>query len=380
MIRTVPLEEAISLDFGFAFRSADFNTVGEGLPLIKIGSVVTGTSDTYYDGVFDPRYLVSDGDYLVGMSGGFNFGRWRGGRALLNQRVARLGEPSPGVDRDYVARFLSTKLKAIEDETPFATVRNMSAKTLRSVQVPLPPLDEQRRIAAILDQADSLRGKRGEVLTHLADLRASIFSDMFGDPVASSGGTTLAKVADIQIGPFGSLLHKEDYVTGGVPLINPSHIINGEIRPAPDFSVTAEKAATLKNYQLRAGDVVMGRRGEMGRCAVVEVEHDGYLCGTGSLIVRPRPDLAESTYLQAALSNASAKSLLERLALGSTLPNLNAAIVSGLPIRTPALTEQKKFRATLERLGMNDQLVQRAIDAGDGLFRSLQYRAFIGQL
>jgi type I restriction enzyme S subunit len=290
-------------------------------------------------------------------------------------------KPHPDqIDTRYLMHFLRASERHFQDHARGATIKGITRAVVEGLHVPLPPLDEQRRIAAILDKAEWVHGKRNQVLTHLADLRASIFSDMFGDPVVSSGGTALAEMADIQIGPFGSLLHKEDYVTGGVPLINPSHILNGEIRPDPDFSVPADKAATLKNYQLRAGDVVMGRRGEMGRCAVVEVEHDGYLCGTGSLIVRPRPDLAESTYLQAALSNASTKSLLERLALGSTLPNLNATIVSGLPIRRPPLTEQKKFRATLERLGMQDQLVQRAINADDDLFRSLQYRAFIGQL
>ncbi len=290
--------------------------------------------------------------------------------------------PTDRVDPRYLLHYLHEQAvtAAFARGSRGVGIHHLGREALSKWPVPLPPLDEQRRIAAILDQADAVRKKRWAVLRHLDDLRTSVFSGMFGDPVASSGATRLADIADIQIGPFGSLLHKQDYVTGGVPLINPTHIVNGGIRPDPDFSVSAEKAASIDSYILRVGDVVMGRRGEMGRCAVVGVEHDGYLCGTGSLIVRPRPGIADSVYLHAALSHPSTKSLLERLALGSTLPNLNAAIVSGLPILAPPPIDQQRFRASLEQLSDQSQLSQRALADLDNLFASLQSRAFRGEL
>lgn len=108
---------------------------------------------------------------------------------------------------------------------------------------------------------------------------------MFGDPVSNPyryEKVRLSELAVIKIGSFGSLLHKEDYIDGGHSLLNPSHIIDGKVTPDNKLSISDEKYEELSAYQLRAGDVVMGRRGEMGRCAVVPDE--GCLCGTGSLM------------------------------------------------------------------------------------------------
>jgi type I restriction enzyme S subunit len=82
---------------GCAFKSELFNDVGDGLPLIRIRDVNTAFSGTYYSGDYDARYIVEDGDLLIGMDGDFRVVRWAHGRALLNQRVCRLQETSPSV-------------------------------------------------------------------------------------------------------------------------------------------------------------------------------------------------------------------------------------------------------------------------------------------
>lgn len=128
--------------------------------------------------------------------------------------------PTDRVDPRYLLHYLHEQAvtAAFARGSRGVGIHHLGREALSKWPVPLPPLDEQRRIAAILDQADAVRKKRWAVLRHLDDLRTSVFSGMFGDPVASSGATRLADIADIQIGPFGSLLHKQDYVTGGVPL------------------------------------------------------------------------------------------------------------------------------------------------------------------
>ena len=121
---------------------------------------------------------------------------------------------------------------------------------------------------------------------------------MFGDPVSNPYGydkVTLSDLADIKIGPFGSLLHKEDYIDGGHPLLNPSHIVDGKVSPDDKLTISDEKYEELSAYQLKTGDVVMGRRGEMGRCAVVP--EDGFLCGTGSMFIRTKGEVT-ADYIQ----------------------------------------------------------------------------------
>ncbi|MEV6338715.1 restriction endonuclease subunit S [Nocardia vinacea] len=165
---------------------------------------------------------------------------------------------------------------------------------------------------------------------------------MSGWPTASLGD-----VVDVRIGPFGSLLHKEDYTEDGVPLVNPMHIDRGSIVSDRRHSVKEEKAAELAGYRMLPGDVVLGRRGEMGRCAVVQPAESGFLCGTGSLFLRP-DERVSPEFLAKLMSSPDMVRLLERESLGTTMPNLNRTIVSNIQIALPPIEEQRRIAAILE--------------------------------
>jgi len=203
---------------------------------------------------------------------------------------------------------------------------------------------------------------------------------MFGDPTTNPKRWPVAPLkestAQIQIGPFGSLLHQRDYVEAGIPLVNPKHIQDGTIRPDLSETVSAGKFAELRTYHLQAGDVVMGRRGEMGRCAIVQRENGPLLCGTGSLFIRPDNVQTTSLFLQSLLSSAALKARLERLSLGQTLPNLNAQIVERLAVPLPPLGLQGEYSRRMAAVSHQAALQAQALIALDGLFSSLQYRAF----
>lgn len=248
-------------------------------------------------------------------------------------------------------------------------------KFLKEVAVPRPPPSEQRRIAAILDHADALRAKRRQVLGHLDSLVQSIFDNMFGRLAWTS---QLNDLAEVQIGPFGSLLHKEDYMSGGVAVLNPMHIRGGVLCPDPSFSVSEEKAASLSQYRLRSGDVVLGRRGEMGRAGIVATQHQGMLCGTGSLILRPLG--FDSRFLHAVVTSRRMRVHLERNALGATLPNLNAGIVRACPAPDASGFDQGEFAARIDTVRAVRARARRSVDVGNELFVSLQSRAFDGTL
>ena len=154
------------------------------------------------------------------------------------------------------------------------------------------------------------------------------------------------EVADIKIGPFGSLLHKEDYIEGGHALVNPSHIIEGRIVIDPQLTVSDEKYEELSVYALYKNDVVLGRRGEMGRCAVVY--EDGYICGTGSVIIRPNEKM-KPYFLQNILSSPSYKKVIEGKAVGVTMMNINVPIVSSLLIPALPITLQEEYLSLVEQ-------------------------------
>jgi type I restriction enzyme S subunit len=156
----------------------------------------------------------------------------------------------------------------------------------------------------------------------------------------------LGELAKFRTGPFGSSLHKSDYIAGGIPVINPMHIVDGQLLPSFSMSVREETAVRLSDFRLQEGDIILGRRGDMGRCAVVRKQYAGWLCGTGSMIVRPS-SVADPRFLQRILSSQEIVVLIENSSVGSTMINLNQSTLIGLPIKFPSKSEQRAIATAL---------------------------------
>jgi type I restriction enzyme S subunit len=161
---------------------------------------------------------------------------------------------------------------------------------------------------------------------------------------------TLADVlAEMKTGPFGSALHKSDYVTGGIPVINPVNIVDGKIQPSEDVAVSKETFTRLRDYALQADDIILARRGEMGRCAVVTESEVGCLCGTGSAVLRLN-DSALPAFVQKLISSPSVRAYLSDASVGTTMDNLNQRMFKAMPLALPPLPEQRRIVAKLETL------------------------------
>ncbi len=300
---------------------------------------------------------------------------------VTNQQINSLVFDEEKVHPKYGYYFCTTLTPFLVHRSSSTTMPIVNKTNFSEIEIPLPPLAEQQRIAAILDKADALRRKRQQAIDLADQFLRSVFLDMFGDPVSNPKGWDvfdLKDVARIQIGPFGTQLHKEDYVSGGIPLINPTHIGGGKIIPNENLTITVEKHEELPEYHLRIGDIVMGRRGEMGRCAVVTDREHGWMCGTGSLYIRPQTQGVFSEYLYTVLSSSAIKSYLESESLGATMPNLNKGIVGGIKIPVPDQSALNKFVLIRERalalLSKNKQF------SSTDLFPSISQQAFQGEL
>jgi len=154
---------------------------------------------------------------------------------------------------------------------------------------------------------------------------------------------------EVSTGPFGSMIHKNDYIVGGVPLINPSHMINGKIIAEEKVSVNSEKASELNSYAIHEGDIVMARRGEMGRCAIVTKDEDGWLCGTGSFVLRFNSDISIN-YMLILFKSEKVVSYLRGESVGMTMTNLNHGILNKMPVILPPAAEQKQIVDKVGRL------------------------------
>ena len=141
-------------------------------------------------------------------------------------------------------------------------------------------------------------------------------------------------------GPFGSALHKSDYVDNGIPVINPANIRDGLILPVKMVSEDTHKR--LSNYVLHSGDFIIGRRGEMGRAAIVTAEEDGWLCGTGCFFAHTT-SVIERSFWKLYFASSTVINQLEMRAVGTTMKNLNLTILDSLLLPLPPLAEQRRI-------------------------------------
>lgn len=282
------------------------------------------------------------------------------------------------INQYYLGHYFrsATYRRAIEAASTGTNINNLKPDNFRTLLVPEIPEGEQAAIAMKLDCILEQVSLEKSCLHKLDELVKSRFIEMFGDPIDESSPWPKLAIKDfctLKIGPFGSSLHKQDYITGGRPLVNPSHIVDGKIVPANDLTISEEKYQEMEAYHLEPGDVVLGRRGEIGRCAVVY--SSGYLCGTGSMIVRPS-DKCRPDYLQRVLSFPSFKDALERNAVGQTMKNLNAKIVGQAVVALPSINAQNEFAAFVQQVEKLEFETQQAIDKLQTLYDSLAQEYF----
>ena len=192
-----------------------------------------------------------------------------------------------------------------------------------------------------------------------------------------------AIAGNIQIGPFGSLLHKADYLVGGTPLVNPSHILCQRIKPDRTLTVGADKLNQLGKYVMHENDIIIGRRGEMGRCAVVTAAEAGWLCGTGSLFVRLLSSMNPHFYSWV-LGSQRVKNFLAVSSIGTTMRNLNEGILHRVPVSVCSRHEQDEVFREIERQYSTLDHIETAIDSeitkSASLRQSILKKAFAGQL
>ena len=147
----IPLSQVADVQNGFAFKSAYFDRES-GVPLIRIRDIQRSHTDHRYFGEFDDRYKVRSGDILVGMDGDFTVARWKGEEGLLNQRVCRIQIEDSLFDGRFLFLCLQPYLDAINAETSSVTVKHLSSKTIENIPLPLPPLAEQYRFVAKIEE------------------------------------------------------------------------------------------------------------------------------------------------------------------------------------------------------------------------------------
>lgn len=297
---------------------------------------------------------------------------------------------TPGNYAGYVERLvLSQQLISAYDNIAFGSVprrRRSSVKDFLDLEVPaLPPLDEQRRIAAILDKADELRTKRREALAHLDTLTQSIFHSMFCASDPSWPKLTINDLADaqkgsIRTGPFGSQLLTSEFTDEGIAVLGIDNAVSNQFAWKERRFISPEKYETLRRYTVSPGDLLVTIMGTLGRCAVVPSDippaiNTKHLCCISLNKALAHPEWLHSYFLR----SDAARQYLKQTTKGAIMGGLNMGIIKKMPVVLPPLELQQTFATRVAAVERVKELHRKHLTELDTLFASLQHRAFKGR-
>lgn len=291
--------------------------------------------------------------------------------------------PRPGIDRSYLAHFLRqpSMVDFAASRSTGANLPRLSPKALAEFQIPIPPLEEQKRIAAILDQADALRRLRRRALDRLNTLGQAIFHEMFvanADPAWSTIAVDEV-VTNARTGPFGSQLLHSEFVDDGIPVLGIDNVVENRFAWAKPRHISPAKYRELARYTVRPGDVLITIMGTCGRCAVVPSDiptaiNTKHICCLTLDRGRILPEYLQSAFLL----HPDVLQQLGVQAKGAVMPGLNMGIIRGLKLDLPPLALQQAYVERLLSLRGSRDAGERCAERLEALFTSLRHRAFRG--
>ena len=306
--------------------------------------------------------------------------------AILRPDASRL-------DASYFGRVLKTDscLDQASQSKTGSAIRRIILKDLKRVRFPLPPLAEQKRIAAILDAADALRAKRREALAQLDTLLQSTFLDMFGDPVTNPMGWEVQRLADVFWLQEGPGVRNWQFKESGIKLLNVSNILkSGEL----DLSKTDRHLSTdevqekYSHFLVDAGDLVIASSGISideddflrTRSAFVRDEHLPLCMNTSTVRFKAMDKGSDLRFLQQWLQSHEFRRQITQEVTGSAQRNFGPTHLKRLRITLPPVDLQRRFAAIVESVEQQMTSQRAHLAELDTLFASLQSRAFRGDI
>jgi type I restriction enzyme S subunit len=292
------------------------------------------------------------------------------------------------VDAKFLYHWLRKNRPYLQSLGNGATFKEVSKVVVSRIEIALPPLSEQRRIAEILDKADALRAKRRAALAQLDTLTQSIFLDMFGDPQTNPQKFSIKTLSQFYVnqvegtkcGPFGSALKKSELVSDGIPVWNMDNIDPAGRSVLPfRMWIPESKYRQLEAYAVVDGDVIVSRAGTVGKMCVANTGGARSIISTNLIRVRFGPDLIPLYFVSLM---TYCKGRVGRLKTGGdgAFTHMTTGILDTLRFPYPPLDRQSRFAAIVESIERQKSTHVAQVTELDTLFTGLQHRAFRGEL
>lgn len=285
-------------------------------------------------------------------------------------------------DTGFLVHFLRTKQPHFEDNARGATIKGITRQVVADLELPLPPLEDQKRIAALLDKADALRRKRQEALRLTDDFLRATFLDLFGGYLDKNASDPFADVLAMPLN--NGFFAKNDQYGSGTPVIWVDNLYHTSLINTSSLRRAEMTANDLRKYAVLEGDLLFTRsslvRDGIGQCNVVPslAEPMAFECH----IIRARVDLkkANPRYIQALYRSDFGKAEILRRANTATMTTISQGSLEALPCPLPPIELQNRFAAIVQAVEKTASSMAATLESNNTLFSALQQRAFSGEL
>jgi type I restriction enzyme, S subunit len=286
------------------------------------------------------------------------------------------------ISPDYVYYFLKASTKQLNALGRGATFKEISKKIVGKVQIPLPPLTEQRRIAAILDKADALRARTRAQLAAYDELLQAVFLDMFGDPVVNEKGWEKVKLKDVCERITDGTHHSPPSQEKGVPYITAKHLKNTglDFFSNPTYISIEDHQKIYSRCSPKKGDVLYIKDGATTGLAAVNNYDFEFSMLSSLALIKPLKDRLNNLYLKYWLNAPHVKTYLTRTMSGAAIKRFTLTKIKAFMLPLPPLNLQVKFQERVNNIEHQKQLILERQQQSDDLFNSLLQRAFRGEL
>jgi type I restriction enzyme S subunit len=287
----------------------------------------------------------------------------------------------------FVYYYLSGNLHLLENGFKGAGLKHISKGYIEDLQIPLPSLPTQQKIATILDKADELRQYNKQLIKKYDALTQSLFLEMFGDPASNILNfpdleliNLIKNKNDIKCGPFGTQLSKSEYVEFGVPIWGIPQV-NSLFVKNPTEYVTKQKAEILKQYSVLPTDIIMSRKGNVGKCAIYPNNWKEGILHSDVLRIRCDKDKISPVFLawQFRISRRL-ETQVNNVSSGAIMKGINVSKLKNIKPIVPPITLQNQFADRIQLIETQKLQAQEALAKSENLFQSLLQKAFKGEL
>ena len=367
---------------GFAFKPADWSN--KGIPIIRIQNL-TGTSDVvnYYDKKYSTKYEINNGDVLISWSASLGVYEWKKGKALLNQHIFKVVFDKLVLDKRFFVFVIAEKLREMSSLVHGSTMKHITKKYFDRIEIQLPPLESQKKIATALDSDNALIEKRKEQIEKLDLLIKSQFIEMFGDPVTNPKGWEKKQLSKLIVHANNGMARRGNDIDGDIVLrlvelqdgfldySKPNRILLSEFEK--------KRYLLFKNDFLFAR--VNGNPDYVGRCAVFhDIGEDVYY---NDHIIRVRFDDSQlqgcfvSTLLNSQYGKRQMRSKIKTSAGQYTISQDG---IGAIEIICPPLSLQTQFAKFVEKVEAQKALLQKSLADMEQNYQSFMQKCFKGEI